>query len=184
MPDINLLPWREAQREERKRQFFSALVLTCVLAGLIGFAWNSFINSQVTAQQRRNDLLQTEITKLDAMAAEIRELRRAKAEMLDRMEVIKGLQTNRPEIVRLFDQLVQVTPDGVYLLSMTVSGTALSFEGKAESNNRISALMRQIDASDKFTQPNLTTVTADFELGAQGSRFSMTAQVVDSSENI
>jgi len=85
MPDINLLPWREAEREERKRQFFSALVLTCILAGLIGFAWNSFINTKITAQQLRNDLLQTEITKLDAMAAEIRELRRAKAEMLDRM---------------------------------------------------------------------------------------------------
>lgn len=184
MPDINLLPWREAEREERKRQFFSALVLTCVLAALIGFAWDSFVNTKIAAQQRRNDLLQTEITRLDAMAAEIRELRRTKAEMLDRMEVIKGLQTNRPEIVRLFDQLVQVTPDGVYLLSLSVAGDVLSFEGKAESNNRISALMRQIDASEKFSEPNLTTVTADSELGAQGSRFSMTAQVMNSSENI
>jgi len=98
--------------------------------------------------------------------------------------VIKGLQTNRPEIVRLFDQLVQATPDGVYMLSLSVTGNSLSFEGKAESNNRISALMRQIDASEKFSQPNLTTVTADSELGAQGSRFSMTAQVMDTSENI
>lgn len=182
MPDINLLPWREELREERKRQFFSSLVLTAVLAAIIGFAWDSWIDIQISTQASRNNILETEISKLDAQANEIRELKRAKSEMLDRMEVIKGLQTNRPEVVKLYDQLVQVVPDGVYLSTLDVQGSKMSMQGKAESNNRISSMMRQIDQSGKFAQPNLTTVTADRELGDQGSNFVMTAQVIDQSE--
>jgi len=179
MPDINLLPWREELREERKRQFFSALVLTAVLAGIIGFAWNTWVNSFVDAQERRNQMLETEISALDTQANEIRKLKKQKSEMLDRMEVIKGLQTNRPEIVKLYDQLVQVVPDGVYISSFTVNGSSASLEGKAESNNRISSFMRQLDRSEKFEQPNLTKVTADRELGDQGSQFTMAVKIVD-----
>lgn len=179
MPDINLLPWREEMREERKRQFFSSMALTAVLAGMIGFAWGSWINATIDAQDRRNNMLQTEISKLDEQAAEIRALRDAKAEMLDRMEVIKGLQTNRPEIVRFYDQLVRVVPDGVYISNLVVSGKNVSMEGKAESNNRISSLMRQLEGAQKFTLPNLTRVTADRELGDQGSQFTLAVKIID-----
>lgn len=179
MPDINLLPWREELREERKRQFFSAMILTAILAGIIGFAWHSRVNVIIDAQERRNEMLEVEISALDTQANEIRELKKRKNEMLDRMEVIKGLQTNRPEIVKLYDQLVQVVPDGVYLSSFEVDGNSVSMEGKAESNNRISTFMRQLDRSGKFSSPNLTKVTADRELGDQGSQFSMAALVVD-----
>ena len=178
MPDINLLPWREYLREERKRQFFAALILTAVLARIIGFAWNTWVNSFIDAQEQRNQLLETEIAALDAQANEIRKLKKQKSEMLDRMEVIKGLQTNRPEIVKLYDQLVQVVPDGVYLSSFSVDGDSVSMQGKAESNNRISSFMRQLDRSDKFAQPNLTEVNADRELGEQGSQFTMAARVI------
>jgi len=185
MPDINLLPWREEVREERKRQFFSALALTAVLSGMIGFAWHSWTNSIIGEQQTRNKMLEDEITKLDSQASEIRKLKDTKSEMLDRMQVIKGLQTNRPEIVKLYDQLVRVMPDGVYLSNLSVAAGAVSMDGKAESNNRISALMRQLDQSSKFSQPNLTQVTADSELGEQGSEFTMTAVVpeLDASED-
>ena len=179
MPDINLLPWREELREERKRQFFSTLVLTAILAGLIGFAWYTWVSAFINAQERRNQMLETEISALNKQADEIRAFKKQKSEMLDRMEVIKGLQTNRPEIVRLFDQLAQVIPDGVYLSSLSVDGSAVSMQGKAESNNRISSFMRQLDRSGKFAQPNLTKVTADKELGSQGSQFTMAAKVVD-----
>ena len=183
MPDINLLPWREELREERKRQFFSALALTAVLAGIIGFAWNTWVGSFIDAQERRNQMLETEITALDAQANEIRGLKKRKSEMLDRMEVIKGLQTNRPEIVKLYDQLVRVIPDGVYLSNFVVDGESISMEGKAESNNRISSFMRQLDKSEKFAQPNLTNVTADRELGNQGSKFTMAAKVSSQSKS-
>ena len=177
MPDINLLPWREELREERKRQFFSALMLTAVLAGLIGFAWNTRVNSFIDAQKQRNRLLETEMAALDAQAKEIRRLKKLKSEMLGRMEVIKGLQTNRPEIVKLYDQLVRVVPDGVYLSSFSARGDSVAMRGKAESNNLISSFMRQLDNSGKFAQPNLTEVNADRELGEQGSQFTMTARV-------
>ena len=181
MPDINLLPWREELREERKRQFFSALALTAVLAAIIGFAWYTKVNASINAQEQRNKILETEISVLDTQANEIREFKKQKAEMLDRMEVIKGLQTNRPEIVKLYDQLVQVVPDGVYLSSFQVNDNAVSMQGKAESNNRISSFMRRLDRSGKFSNPNLTKVTADRELGDQGSQFTMAAKVIDQS---
>lgn len=182
MPDINLLPWREEQREERKRQFLSALVLVAILAGLIGFAWNTIVNSKIASQDSRNSLLDAQIKLLDAEAKEIRELKEDKAEMLDRMQVIKGLQTNRPEIVKLYDQLVVSMPDGIYISNLAVQGNRMSMDGKAESNNRISALMRQLDQAEKFNSPNLEEVTADKELGSQGSQFTMTA-VIASPEN-
>lgn len=178
MPDINLLPWREELREERKRQFFSSLVLTAVLAALIGFAWYTWVNSFIDGQEKRNQILQTEISALDTQANEIRALRKEKSEMLDRMEVIKGLQTNRPEIVKLYDQLVRVVPDGVYLSRFNVNGASISMEGRAESNNRISSFMRQLDRSPKFSDPNLTQVNANRELGEQGSQFAMVAKVI------
>lgn len=177
MPDINLLPWREEQREERKRQFLSALVLVAILAGVIGFVWNSLVVSRIDGQLDRNSLLEAQIKLLDSEANEIRSLKEEKAEMLDRMEVIKGLQINRPEIVKLYDQLVTSMPDGVYISDLEVSGSRLSMQGKAESNNRISALMRQLNQAEKFSDPNLAEVTADRELGSQGSQFTMTAVV-------
>jgi len=177
MPDINLLPWREEQREERKRQFLSSLVLVGLLAGVIGFVWNSFVVNRIDAQLDRNGLLEGQIKLLDSEANEIRLLKEEKAEMLDRMEVIKGLQINRPEIVKLYDQLVTSMPDGVYISNLEVENQKMSIQGKAESNNRISALMRQLSQSDKFSEPNLVEVTADRELGSQGSQFTMTAVI-------
>ncbi len=182
MPDINLLPWREELREERRRQFIVVLVGSTILALLVGYLMEFQVGGAINAQQARNQVLQQGIEELNRAIAEIRELRDLKAEMIDRMTVIKGLQTNRSEIVKLFDQFVRSIPDGAYVTEMAFRGNTISFEGKAESNNRVSALMRSLDAAEKFTNPNLTRVDADAELGPQGSSFSMTVAVTQPAE--
>lgn len=177
MPDINLLPWREELREERKRQFLVVLVGSTILALLVGYAFEFRVNSAIQVQDSRNSMLQDGIKELDQQIAEINKLKDLKADMIDRMRVIKGLQTNRAEIVKLFDQFARAIPEGAYIEQMQLEGKRISFEGKAESNNRVSSLMRNLDSSEKFANPNLTRVEADNTLGAQGSSFSMTVAV-------
>lgn len=182
MPEINLLPWREELREERKRQFLTVLAGVAILSVLIGILWTVIRSTEIDGQLARNRLLNEEIKKLEAEVSEITELKQKRADMLDRMAVIKGLQTNRPEIVKLFDQFVRVMPDGTYVSRVEMAGNSFSVEGKAESNQRISSLMRRMDQTEKFTDPNLTTVNADRELGDQGSSFEMTATIASESQ--
>lgn len=182
MPDINLLPWREELREERRRQFLVVLGGVVILGILMGYAWEVNISGKINAQEARNTILQNGIDDLNTKVSEIRVLRERKADMIDRMAVIKGLQTNRPEIVRLFDEFARSLPDGTYVEEMLVEGSSLSIEGKAESNNRVSTFMRQLNDSEKFSEPNLTRVDSDPTLGDQGSSFSMVIKVDNEEE--
>lgn len=182
MPEINLLPWREELREERKRQFLTVLAGVAILAALIGLLWITVQTAEIKNQAAVNNELQAGIDKLDKEIEDIQRLKKDKADMLDRMSVIKGLQSNRPEIVKLFDQFVRVMPEGTFVSRVEVSGNTFALEGKAESNQRISSLMRLMDQRAKFSDPNLTTVNADRELGDQGSSFEMTATIVNESE--
>ena len=178
---INLLPWRDEAREERKQQFLRIVAGVAILAGLIGFVWISVQTAAVDGQSAVNKQLQAGIAELDEEIQGIQQLKDDKADMLDRMQVIKGLQGNRPEIVKLFNQFVQVLPEGTYVSRIEALGATLSVEGKTESNQRISSFMRSMDQTGKFSDPNLTTVNADRELGDQGSSFEMTATIVNES---
>lgn len=179
MPDINLLPWREELREERKRQFTVVATGTAILALLVGYSIEFSVNADIQMQNSRNSILQRGIDELNREIAEINALKERKSDMIDRMTVIKGLQTNRPEIVKLFDEFARTIPDGAYITELQLDGATISVEGKAESNNRIAAFMRSLDATEKFASPNLTRVDADSALGPQGSNFSMTVAVTN-----
>ncbi|WP_461516749.1 PilN domain-containing protein [Porticoccus sp.] len=178
MAKINLLPWREAFRAEKKKEFITLICVVLVVAVVVAFGWDRVVNAQIANQESRNQLLKSEITKLDKQVAEIKELKKRRQDLLDRMQVIQELQGNRPEIVKLYDELVRAVPDGVYLTNMTLKGKQISLVGYAESNNRVSALMRRLDASYKFAEPNLTKVQADQTLGEDGSRFEMRVKVI------
>ncbi|WP_461519396.1 PilN domain-containing protein [Porticoccus sp.] len=178
MAKINLLPWREAFRAEKKKEFITLICVVLVVAVVVAFGWDRVVNAQIANQESRNQLLKSEIAKLDKQVAEIKELKKRRQDLLDRMQVIQELQGNRPEIVKLYDELVRAVPDGVYLTNMTLKGKQISLVGYAESNNRVSALMRRLDASYKFAEPNLTKVQADQELGEDGSRFEMRVKVI------
>ncbi|HLS97130.1 MAG: PilN domain-containing protein [Porticoccaceae bacterium] len=177
MAKINLLPWREEYRQVKKREFLEVAAVVLVAGLLAVFAWDRVVDARIDNQASRNDRINQEIAELDKQVKEISELKTRKQEMLDRMEVIQALQANRPDIVRIFDELVKATPEGVFLTDLERVNDAMSLTGFAESNNRVSALMRNLDGSYKFTDPNLTKVEADQSLGEQGNRFEMRVQL-------
>ena len=177
MARINLLPWREQRREERKQRFLAALGAVLVGAAALVFAGDQLLNAAIDRQSARNDYVRKEIAALDARIKEISELRKRRQELLERMKIIQDLQGNRPVIARVFDQLVRTLPDGVYFTSLKMTGKTIAIGGAAESNNRVSALMRNLDASEWLTAPNLTEVKA-VTAGAvdQANVFQLTVQ--------
>jgi type IV pilus assembly protein PilN len=177
MATINLLPWREERRQQRKKEFFVLLGVFALLGvGLVLLA-DIYVSSQISSQQRRNDHLTTNIRKLDQQVAEIRDLQRRRTQLLDRMQVIQELQGNRPVIVRVMDQFVRTMPDGIYYTNLASRSGRIEVSGVAESNNRVSSLMRQMDASDWLKDPNLSSVRANPEFGDQATTFRLMVQV-------
>ncbi len=158
MPRINLLPWREEERKKRQRDFGVAMAggvvvaIVCILATL-------FVYSQrIDNQQDRNQRLSDEIAELQKSIEEIDGLERQKERLLARMEIIEQLQKSRPEIVHLFDEIARQLPEGVYLTGMTQKGAKVELRGVAQSSTRVSALMRQVDASAWMTDPEVDRV--------------------------
>ena len=158
MAHINLLPWREELRQEQTRQFATVTVLSLVLTGAIIFLVHVSFNSQIDHQKYRNKILQDEITRLDASLKQIEQLEETKAQLLARMDVIQSLQQRRPQIVHLFDDIVRTVPEGIYLTTIKQSADLLTIKGVAESNGRVSAYMRNIDASDWMSTPKLSVI--------------------------
>lgn len=176
MAKINLLPWRQAYREEKKREFVGIIAAVFIVAALGAYSWISSVESAIENQASRNRLLDQEIAKLDAQVKEISELKKVRDDLLARIKVIQDLEGTRPVIVRYFDDFARAIPDGVYVTLVDRKGTVVSIEGVAESYNRVASFMRNLDASDWFASPNLTSVTAAPEEGEQASMFKMTVQ--------
>ncbi len=160
MARINLLPWREQLREERKQRFLVAMAAFIGLGAGLLFLAAQYLNAQIETQMARNEFVRKEIAVLDARIKEISELKTKKEQLLERMKIIQDLQGNRPVIGRVFDQLVRTLPDGVYFSSVKMAGKAITIAGAAESNNRVSNLMRNLDASEWLELPNLSEVKA------------------------
>ena len=158
MPNINLLPWREAERQKRQRDFGMAMG-AAVIAAVAAVVLTIFAFSQmISAQNARNSRLEAEIVELEKSIEEIDGLERQKERLLARMEIIEELQKSRPEIVHLFDELARQLPEGVYLTGMKQTGTRVEVHGVAQSSTRVSALMRQIDASEWLGDPEVERV--------------------------
>ncbi len=159
--NINLLPWREEQKEQQKREFISFLGLGVVAATGLILLVHMLIARQITFQNDNNTFLKNEIVKLDQQIAEIQALQKEKQQLLARMEIIQQLQTNRPQIVRLFDGIVRTVPEGLFLTNLARTGPNLVIDGKAESNTRVSTFMRNIESSNWLKNPVLTLIQAD-----------------------
>jgi type IV pilus assembly protein PilN len=183
MPRINLLPWREAQRKERKLAFLVALGVAALAAGVTAFAAFLLYGSMIEAQQKRNNDLRAAIRTLDKQIEEINSLESAKQKFIARMEIIEKLQRSRPEIVHVFDEIVHTLPEGVYLTSVKQNGMRLKFEGVAQSSTRVSSFMRNIDGSQWLRNPELEVVQTGKGSGP-GSSFTLTAdQVTTAGDN-
>ncbi|WP_323845877.1 PilN domain-containing protein [Microbulbifer magnicolonia] len=177
MAKINLLPWRQEYRAQKQKEFQQVALLVVMAAGVFAFLWMKTVDGQVASQNERNQLLQTEIAALDKQVREIKDLKKRRQQLIDRMRVIQELQGNRPLAVRYFDEMVRATPEGLWLTDLKRKGNAMEIAGVAESNNRVSSFMRNLDQSDWYESPNLTGVTAKPEFGEQASAFQLTVNV-------
>ena len=177
MARINLLPWREERREERRKRFL--LVLIGVLAGSIGAVLiaDQIITAAIERQMARNDYIGKQIAVVDERIKQISELKARRQQLVERMRIIQDLQGNRQISGRIFDQLARTLPDGVYFTDVKMAGKTLSISGAAESNNRVSELMRNLDASDWFDAPSLNEVkTTSADQVEQANVFQLTVR--------
>lgn len=161
MATINLLPWREERRKQRQQEFYAILGAVALAAGGIVVLVTMFLGSQIDLQTERNNRLREEITVLDGRIKKIEELDKTRARLLQRKAIIEELQASRSQMVHLFDELVRTIPDGVRLDSIKQAGNVLTLEGAAQSNARVSAYMRSLDASPWLKEPDLQIVKAD-----------------------
>lgn len=177
MANINLLPWREEMRQEKRKAFITAMAVIFVIGVLLAFIWSQVVQGNIDTQNRRNETLNKAIAELSKDVEEIKNLKKRRKQVLDRMAVIQSLQSSRPEIVKLFDEFVRVIPDGVYIDSVNRTGDDIQLTAYSASTNRISSFMRQLDGSYKFSDPNLVKVQADPALGEQGTRFDLRVKI-------
>lgn len=174
MPRINLLPWREVERKRKRQEFIVAAAAAVGLAILTGFVLRWQYSSIIDGQNERNRYLTEEIQKLDQQIEEINGLEAQKQSLQARIQVIEELQRSRPEVVHLFDQLVRLLPDGVQLTEVKQNNRRIQIKGLAESSTRVSAFMRNIDASEWLAEPSLEIVETK-GTGAAGSNFTLFA---------
>jgi type IV pilus assembly protein PilN len=175
MPRINLLPWRDAERKQKRQEFIlsiGAAIATAALVTLIGH-WQ--MSAAIEHQQQRNQILNDAIAQLDKQIQEIVGLENQKRKLLARMEIIETLQRSRPEIVHIFDEIVRTLPEGVYLTYLKQTGTKIEIRGVAQSSTRVSAFMRNIDNSQWLADPALQVVETKGRDASRGADFTLFA---------
>jgi len=172
---INLLPHREEKRKARRQQFFVLAGLISVLAGLIVFLGYTLIGAQITSQDGRNEFLKREIAVLDKQLEEIKRLKEQTAALLSRKQIIESLQGDRAEAVNLLNEMAKQIPEGIYLRTIKQEGRKITLSGYTQSNARVSAFMRNIEASPWLEAPSLVEIKATNVDRRRANEFSMTA---------
>lgn len=175
MARINLLPWRETERKRRQREFGMATVLAVILTGAACGGIHFYIDDSIEHQESRNSYLKREIAAVDRQIKEIDKLEKQKAQLIARMNVIQQLQSSRPMIVHLFDEMASTIPDGAFLTTFKQSGSALTISGRAQSNARVSTYMRSIEGSDWLKTPVLQEITSKQQTGEGLNNFKLSA---------
>ncbi|MFL0810373.1 MAG: PilN domain-containing protein [Agarilytica sp.] len=185
MARINLLPWREEMRQEKKKEFLTQLGGICILVALVAFVWVRSVDGAIASQGARNAMLDQEIKGLEKQVEEIKNLKKERRELLDRMKVIQDLEGKRAIIVHYFDEMAGAVPDGVFLTSLKRKDDSFTLEGISESNNRISEFMRQIESSEWFKGTSIVSISADPDSGPQAQKFTLrlTATLPGAEEN-
>lgn len=174
---INLLPHREQKRRERRQQFYVIGGVMVAIGVAIGVVVHLVIGGYIDRQERRNAFLKSEIAKLDTEIAEIKRLREQIDALLARKQVIESLQETRAQSVHLLTALAEQVPDGIYLRSIKQAGTRVAVLGYAQSNARVSHLMRSLDESPHLAQPALVEVKAATLNNRRVSDFSLNVAI-------
>jgi len=173
MTSINLLPWREELREERRQRFFVLLGVVAASAVFFMILVHMAFANRIGMQNNKNRFLEKEIVFLDKRIQDIKHIKEQKTALIARMKIIEQLQTNRPKIVHLFDEIVKILPRGVYLDLMVREGDVITLKGMTESNTNVSGLMRKISASEWLAAPLLTEVKADDSKAKRETEFTL-----------
>lgn len=174
---INLLPHRAEKRRARRTQFYTLAAGALVLGGLAVFLVHGIIAGYISAQERENEFLKKEIASLDKEIDEIKRLKEQTEALLSRKQVIESLQANRAEAVHLFNELAKQVPEGVYIKSIKQAGQKITLTGYAQSNARVSALMRNLDDSPFLEQPGLVEIKAATANNRKVSEFNLNVAI-------
>ena len=174
---LNLLPHREQKRQARKRQFISLAISLAILGVAVVALVHVIMAGRIENQNSRNQLLKTEIAKLDEQIKEIDRLREQTQALLARKQIVETLQTNRTEAVHLIDQIVRQLPDGIYLRSVKQTDARVTLVGYAQSNARVSTLMRNIESSPWLERPALVEIKSVQLPGGRVNEFTLNLQV-------
>lgn len=170
---VNLLPWREMRRKEQDRQLLTIAVGAWILMGVIIFYAHVHVTAKIDNQNKRNEFLSQEIAKVDKQIKEIADLKKQRADLIARMNVIYELQGDRSQVVHIFDELARKLPEGMYFTSLKDAGKNIELKGVAQSNARVSALMRNLASSEWFASPELEVITVKNKGSERVSEFSL-----------
>ena len=173
---INLLPHRELARAARRRQFRILLGIAVAAAVVTVVLGHSLIATRQSAQDARNAFLEKEIAKLDEQIGEIKKIREQTQALLERKQVVETLQSNRTEVVHLFDQMIRLLPDGLYLKSFKQTGNTITITGYTQSSARVSTLMRNMNDSPWFESANLVEIKAVTVNNLRANEFVLTVK--------
>lgn len=173
---INLLPHREIKRAARRRQFNYMLVATLILAGGVIGLGQAAISARVAHQEERNALLVAEIAMLDVKIKEIKMIREETNSLLERKQIVETLQSNRTEVVHLFDELIRNLPEGLYIKAVKQVGNEIQLSGFTQSSARVSTLMRNLEDSPWLEQPVLVEIKAATVNNIRANEFALTVK--------
>ncbi len=178
MSNINLLPWREERREARKKHFIASLGMTAFMAIVAIAVGHLYFDKLISNQNNRNTFLEQEISGLEEEISEIRSLEKEKSSLIARMRAIETLQTSRPLVVHLFDELVTSLPEGIYITEIQQHSEVLTIKGSAQSNARVSNFMRNLEASKWLTGATLEIIESKEETRDRSNKFTLKIQQV------
>jgi len=170
---INLLPHREIKRQARRKQFTYLLVVTLLVSAAVVGLGHMTISNRIASQDERNSFLEGEIAKLDNQIKEIRKIKEETRALLERKQVVETLQSNRTEVVHLFDEIIRVLPEGLYVKSVRQTGDQIELLGFTQSSARVSTLMRNLEDSPWFEQPTLIEIKAANVSGLRANEFNL-----------
>lgn len=158
MTHINLLPWREQLKKEKQKQFLALLVLSIGVTLFICLMIHLVLARQYATQMAANNYFNQEIASVDAQIVEVNAIKQKKNDLIRRLYIIQRLQTDRAQLVQMFYDFVKVLPPGIYITSVKKEGSTITVTGRAQSNQQVSSLMKNVDASGSFANPILTEI--------------------------